>query len=88
MKTKHVPFIPIMANENFLEGNKGNMEETRERIRLGKSPDESQIERHFLNFSREINYFRDIGNIYYPSKIKLNNYYNYKTNPEIYKKNQ
>jgi hypothetical protein len=32
MKTKHVPFIPIMANENFLEGNKGNMEETRERM--------------------------------------------------------
>jgi hypothetical protein len=32
MKTKHVPFIPTMANENFLEGNKGNMEETRERM--------------------------------------------------------
>ena len=49
--SKHFPLIPTMANDSFLEGNEGNMEEIGGTYtRLRKSQGESQVERYFAGF--------------------------------------
>ena len=46
--------IPTMANDSFLEGNEGNMEEIGGTYtRLRKSQGESQVERYFAGFPGE-----------------------------------
>jgi hypothetical protein len=52
---------------------------------LGKSLEKNQVGCHFMDFSHRKNYSENIGNAWYPSKTKRDNYYNYKTNPEISK---
>ena len=55
-----------MANGSFLEGNERNMEEIGGRTLAG----ESQVECHFVGSQRR-NYSRDIGDAWYPKKMKV-----------------
>ena len=51
MKSTHFPPIPTMANGNFLEGNKRNMEEIGGTyVKLGKFAGKNQVECYFVDF--------------------------------------